>query len=176
MVASRLRRRAGGCTGDPSSPAISRNSARARPMAAATASTACSAQRRVRVGLLTTTRFLALSLPALLLPKRRSRARQRVPLGVNQALDLQRQLHVASAIEPLPGSALVGLQLRKLRLPKTQNVGFHAAQAGDIANLEVETIGNRRRLVGALAVKLRCHRSRRGDRICRGETLALHEV
>ena len=47
-----------------------------------------------------------------------------VALDVDQALDLQGQLDVTAAVKPLAGSALVGFELRKLRLPKAQDIGF----------------------------------------------------
>jgi hypothetical protein len=43
-------------------------------------------------------------------------------------------------VEPLAGSALVGFKLRKLRLPKAQDIGFNFADSGYIADLEVETV------------------------------------
>ena len=55
---------------------------------------------------------------ALLLLKNRTRTGQSVAFGMNQALNVQRQFYVATAIEPLAGSAFVGLELRKLRLQK----------------------------------------------------------
>ncbi len=82
---------------------------------------------------------------------------ERVTLGMHQVLDLQGQFHVAAAVEPLAGSALVGFELGKLRLPKAQDVGFHGADAGHIANLEVEAIGDRWRVEGALLGKLHGH-------------------
>ena len=70
-------------------------------------------------------------------------ARKRIALGVDQVLDLQSQLDIMTAIKPLAGAALVGFKLRELRLPKTQNIGFDLADAGHIANLEVEAVGDR---------------------------------
>ena len=66
-----------------------------------------------------------------------------VALGVDQVLDLQDQFNISAAIEPLTGSAFVGLELGKLRLPKAQDIGFEAADAGHIADLEVEAVGDR---------------------------------
>jgi hypothetical protein len=59
---------------------------------------------------------------------------------MNKPLDIEGKFHVAAAVKPLSGAALVGLQLRKLGFPETQNVGFHPANARDIANLEIETV------------------------------------
>jgi hypothetical protein len=84
-------------------------------------------------------------------------AGERVPLGVNELLDLQDQLDIAPAVKPLAGSALVGLELRELRLPKTQNVGFDLADARNVSNLEVETVGDQGRVEGALLGELRGH-------------------
>ena len=84
-------------------------------------------------------------------------AGERVSLGVDQALDLQNQLDIAAAIKPLAGSALVGLELRKLRLPEAQDVGFELADAGHIANFEVETVGDCWRMIVTLVGELRGH-------------------
>ena len=78
-------------------------------------------------------------------------ARQSVSLGVNQSLDLQGQLYVATAVKPLPGSTLAGFQLRKLGLPEAQNISLDAADAGDIADFEIKTIRDYRRLGDALS-------------------------
>ena len=84
-------------------------------------------------------------------------AGERVALGMHQVLDLQGQFHIAAAVKPLAGAALVGFELRKLRLPKTQDVGFQPADTRHIANLEVEAIGDRGRVEGALLGKLHGH-------------------
>ncbi len=93
------------------------------------------------------------TLAALPLLKHYTRARQCVTLGVNQLFDLERQLHVTTAIKPLPCSALVRLKLRKLRFPESQNIGLDTAKLRNVANLEIKTIGDRGRLVGALPGK-----------------------
>jgi hypothetical protein len=67
-------------------------------------------------------------------------AGKRVSLGVDEALDFKGSLDVAAAIEALAGSALVGFELRKLRFPEAQDVSFETADAGDIADFEVETV------------------------------------
>jgi hypothetical protein len=69
-----------------------------------------------------------------------ARAGKRVSLGMNKPLDIERQFHVTAAVKPLSGTAFVGLELRKLGLPETQDVGFHFANARDITNLEIETV------------------------------------
>ena len=83
--------------------------------------------------------------PAVLLLKCLAGAGERVSLGVDQLLDLQKQFDVAPAVKPLAGSALVGFELRELRLPKTQNVGLDLADTRNVSNLEVETVGDQRR-------------------------------
>jgi hypothetical protein len=84
-------------------------------------------------------------------------AGERVSLGVDQTFDLQGQLDVAAAVKALAGPAFVGLELGKLRLPKAQDVGLELTDAGHISNLEVETVGDRGRVEGALVGKLRGH-------------------
>ena len=73
-----------------------------------------------------------------------------VALAMNQPLDFESQLHIAPAVKPLSGSTLVGFQLRKLRFPKAQNVAFDRTNTGHIPNLEIEAVGNRRRVKGTL--------------------------
>ena len=65
--------------------------------------------------------------------------------------------HFATAIEALAGSTLARFELRKLRFPKPQDVGFDFADAGDVTDFEVETVGDRGRLIGALMGELRGH-------------------
>ena len=65
-----------------------------------------------------------------------------VPLAVDQVLDFERQLDVAAAVEALAGSAFIGLELREFCLPKAQDVGFHATDAGYIADLEIQAVGD----------------------------------
>jgi hypothetical protein len=69
---------------------------------------------------------------------------------VDQVLDLQGEFNVVAAIEALTSSTFVGLELWKLGLPKAQDIGFDAADAGHIANLEVEAVGDLGR-VGKIA-------------------------
>jgi hypothetical protein len=59
---------------------------------------------------------------------------------MNEALDLQRHLDFAPAIQSLASSAFVRLELGKLRLPESEDVRFDSADAGDVADLEVEAI------------------------------------
>ena len=89
--------------------------------------------------------------------QRLASAVQRISLGVDESLDLQRQFHIASAVQPLACSALVGLKLWKLCLPEAQNLCFHLADTGHVSNLEVEAVGDRRFVNNALAGKLCAH-------------------
>ena len=97
--------------------------------------------------------------PPVCLLQSLSCAGERVPLLVNQVFDSESDLNVPPPVKPLPRSALVGLQLRKLRLPESQHIRLHAADSGHIANLEIETVRNRGKVVGALLGKLRSHRN-----------------
>ena len=65
-----------------------------------------------------------------------------VALVVEQALDAESHFDVALAVEALAGAALVGLELRELGLPETQDVGGDIAQLRYIANAEVELVRN----------------------------------
>ena len=84
-------------------------------------------------------------------------AGKRVALGVDEPLDFQNQLNFTTAIETLAGAAFVGLELGKLRLPEAEDVSFKAADAGNVANLEIEAIGDRGRFRCALVGKLTGH-------------------
>ena len=65
-----------------------------------------------------------------------------VALVVEQALDTEGHLDVALAVEALAGAAFVGLELRELCLPETEDVGGHVTQLGYIADAEVELVRN----------------------------------
>jgi hypothetical protein len=80
-----------------------------------------------------------------------------VALGVDQVLDLQDQFNIFAAIESLAGSTFVGLEQGKQRLPKAQDIGFEAADAGYIADFEVEAVGDFGRVEGAILGKLHSH-------------------
>jgi hypothetical protein len=67
---------------------------------------------------------------------------ERVSLGMDEALDLQHQLYIATAVKALAGPTLVGVELGKLSLPKAQDVGFEVEDACHIANFEVEAVGD----------------------------------
>ena len=71
-----------------------------------------------------------------------TRAGERVAGGVDKAFDLKRNFDVALAIESLPGSTFIGFELGKLGFPKAEDVGFDFANAGYIANFEIETVGD----------------------------------
>jgi hypothetical protein len=79
-----------------------------------------------------------------------ARAGERVAFTVNEAFDLKGHLDIAPAIETLTGAALAWLELRKLRLPEPEDVGFDLADARYVANLEIETVRNRGLFVDAL--------------------------
>src|SRR6202044_893078 len=87
-----------------------------------------------------------------------TRSRECVAFTVDEAFDLESHLDVAAAIEALACAALAGLELRKLRLPKAEDVGFNLADAGYVANFEIETVWDDRRFVDALGGKLRGHK------------------
>lgn len=99
-----------------------------------------------------------------------------VALGVDQALDLQNQFDLAAAVKAVAGSALIGFELGKLRFPKAQDVGLEAADAGDITNFEVETVGNCGRVEGALLGRMRGHENDEEGHRNRGGDLALNAV
>jgi hypothetical protein len=80
-----------------------------------------------------------------------------VSLGVDEALDLKNEFDFATAIETLAGAALVGLELGELGFPKAKDVGFEFADAGDVANFEVETVGDCRGMEGAFVGELSGH-------------------
>ena len=65
-----------------------------------------------------------------------------VALFVEEALDAEGHLDVALAVEALARATLVGLELRELCFPETENVGRDIAQLGYIANAEVELVRN----------------------------------
>ena len=66
-----------------------------------------------------------------------------VALIVQQALNAERHLHISPAIESLPGTTFIGLQLWELGLPEAQHVGLDAAQVSDLADAEVELVRDR---------------------------------
>jgi hypothetical protein len=84
-------------------------------------------------------------------------AGQRVALTVDEALDFESKLDIATAVEALAGSALVGLELGKLCFPKTQDVGFEAADTGYISDFEVEAVGNGGRVDSVFFGDLQSH-------------------
>lgn len=74
--------------------------------------------------------------------QRLSRAGQRIPLAVNELLDPQSQFHLAATVEPLTGAAFIGLEVGKLGLPETQNIGLYGADFCDIADTKIEPVGD----------------------------------
>ena len=95
---------------------------------------------------------------------------------MNQALDLQRQLDIAAAVKALASAALVGLELRKLRLPESQHIGLHVTDLGHIPNLEIKTVGDRGLVEGALLGELRSHGEVEEGTVALVENLALNAV
>ena len=89
-------------------------------------------------------------------------ARESVAFAVDEALDLESHLDIAPAVEALTGAALAGLELRKLRFPEPQDVGFDFADASYVANLEIETVRDSGLFVDALGGQLRGHKSQQG--------------
>jgi hypothetical protein len=69
---------------------------------------------------------------------------------VDETFDLKRHLDIAPAIEALAGAAFAWLELRKLRLPEPQDVGFDFADASYVANFEIETVWDSGLLLDAL--------------------------
>lgn len=65
-----------------------------------------------------------------------------VALVVQEALDAERQLHVALAVEALAGAALVGPHLGEFGFPEAEDVGFDAAQLSDFSDAEIELVGD----------------------------------
>ena len=105
------------------------------------------------------------------LPEGMTRAGKRVALPVHEALDFERQFHVAPSIETLAGATLVWLELGKLSFPETQHVGFNFANTGYVPNFEVEAVGDRGRFLDALPGELRGHSVVEGVANCAAEAL-----
>lgn len=78
-------------------------------------------------------------------------------LLVQEALDLEDKFDVAAAVKALAGAALVGLELGELGFPEAEDVGLDGANAGDVADFEVEAVGDDRRLRCVFPGNLRCH-------------------
>src|SRR6266403_3113029 len=65
----------------------------------------------------------------------------RVALDVEEAADLDQELDVLAAVEAVAGAGLAGAEDAELRLPVADDVGLHADQLRDLADLEVELVG-----------------------------------
>ena len=63
-------------------------------------------------------------------------------LFIQQAFDSQHAFHILTPVHPLPGAALHGLQLRKLRLPKPQHISRQLAQLRHFSDAEVKFLRN----------------------------------
>src|SRR6185437_1178279 len=61
---------------------------------------------------------------------------------VEQFLDPQNAFNILAAIHPLAGAAFNRLQLRELRFPKSQHIGWQLTKRGDFPNAEVQPLGN----------------------------------
>jgi hypothetical protein len=77
-----------------------------------------------------------------------------VALLVNKALDFERELDFPAAVKTLACAAFIGLELRELGLPETEDVGLNAAQARHVPNFEVKAVRDCRRVDNALAGKV----------------------
>ena len=109
--------------------------------------------------------------------ERLARTGEGVSLGVDQAFDFEDQFDIATPVEALAGSALIGLELGELRLPKAQDIGFQAANPCDVADLEVEAVGDGGRLGSVLAGKQSGHRSiERGPLTTWGKPLSRRSI
>jgi hypothetical protein len=69
-------------------------------------------------------------------------ARDRESLLVEQLLDAQDVFDIPLAIHALSRAAFYRLQLRELRLPEPQDVGWEVAQGGHLADAEIELVGD----------------------------------
>src|SRR5438093_3769950 len=67
----------------------------------------------------------------------------RVALGVEQAADLEQHLDVLAAVEAVPCPRLAGPEDAELRFPVAQHVRLHPDQLRDLADLEVQLVGQR---------------------------------
>jgi len=86
-----------------------------------------------------------------------TRAGKRVAFAMDEAFDFESHLDIATAIEALAGSTFSGSELRKLRFPETQDVGLDLTDARDVADFEIETVGDDGLFVDALGGRLRGH-------------------
>ena len=77
--------------------------------------------------------------------------RDRVAFPMHQPFDFQREFHFAAAVKALPGAALIRLELGKLRLPEAKDVWLDAAEARNVADLEIQPIGDDGRVDHALS-------------------------
>ncbi len=71
-----------------------------------------------------------------------TRARNGKPLVIQQLLDSQDALYVASPVHSLPGAALCRLELRELGFPEPQYIRRQVAKARYFADAKVEFLGN----------------------------------
>jgi hypothetical protein len=65
-----------------------------------------------------------------------------VALVVEKTLDAKGDFYLFFPVETLSCAAFVGFQLGELGLPEAEDVGRDLAQSGDVADAEVELVGN----------------------------------
>jgi hypothetical protein len=61
---------------------------------------------------------------------------------VEQLLDAQDALDIASPIHSLAGAAFDGIELGEFGFPETEHIGGQTAEGGDFADAEVEFVGD----------------------------------
>src|SRR5215472_12331751 len=76
-------------------------------------------------------------------------------LPVQQAADLQYELHVPAAVEPVARGTLARPQHRELRFPVTQYIRLRVSEPADLANPEVEFFRDESGLKSRLIATLR---------------------
>ena len=61
---------------------------------------------------------------------------------VKQALDFQNHLDIFTAVDAMPGFALLRRKARELAFPKAENEGFHPGEFAHFADLEKQFVRN----------------------------------
>ena len=61
---------------------------------------------------------------------------------VKQPLDLQHQLHIFAAIQPMTFAGFLWAQRGKLRFPEPQNVRFNSREAAHFADAKIKLVGD----------------------------------
>ena len=70
------------------------------------------------------------------------RAFDGVALVVKQPLDLQHQLHILAAVQPMALAGFLRTERGKLRFPEAQNVRFDARQTAHFADAKIKLVRN----------------------------------